>query len=191
MFPESDTTVSGTSISKDRRLLESILNFFIEEELVATSNIMSAIVRLTELDFGPDAGDDGGNQSLLQIFRRHHEMLFLNQGNEFLAVKDYNNAIKAYTNAIKYQSRNATVFYNRGLAYFNLQNYESCIDDAESTINANPNFAPAFILAGDARMQLRLYLDASHFYDQALQLVPGEPTYKQKLDQALNNFEMY
>lgn len=65
---------------------------------------------------------------------------YINSASEKLAAGDYKGAIADYTSALSYDSKNADIYNNRGVAYFNLGKYTSAIRDFKSALKINPNF---------------------------------------------------
>jgi tetratricopeptide (TPR) repeat protein len=67
-----------------------------------------------------------------------------NRGKEKTALKDFDGAIKEYSQAIEKNSNNANAFYNRGLLKRNLGDYTGAIDDYTKAIGINNKDFHAF-----------------------------------------------
>lgn len=63
------------------------------------------------------------------------------QGNEAFGKKDYNTAIKYYTEALVLDPKNVSIFSNRCSAYFSLEKFREALNDAKQSININPEFS--------------------------------------------------
>ncbi len=53
------------------------------------------------------------------------------QGNDSFKAKNFSKAIGHYTEAIKEQPTDHTIFGNRSNAYINLQKYDKALEDAD------------------------------------------------------------
>lgn len=69
--------------------------------------------------------------------------------------------------------KTADAFTNRGLSYYNLQQYQRAIQDYDRTIQLDPNDAMAFNNRGSSYYYLKQYQRAIQDYDQAIQLDPN------------------
>ena len=108
--------------------------------------------------------------------------------NSTLTAEDY--FYKAYTNESDYQyqidnytkclsldpnygeSDGAITYYNRGLAYDKLENYEDAISDYTRSIRIDPDYAAAYINRGAAYDKLENYENAIADYTRALRINP-------------------
>ncbi len=75
-------------------------------------------------------------------------------GNMKFDVGDYSSAIDLYTRSLAIDRYNAGVYFNRGLVYYNLLQYELAGQDFTRVINMNPNDTKAYILRGFCRHHL-------------------------------------
>ena len=62
---------------------------------------------------------------------------------EEVSSKVYDKAIEDYTIAIEVNSKDAEAYYNRGLAYANLNDYKRAIEDYDKALELNPNYTEA------------------------------------------------
>ena len=83
--------------------------------------------------------------------------------------------------------------YKSGLAelYFKTGDDETALAELGKVTAAHPDFAPAFIRLGDARMARQEYAAAAEAFDSALQLTPGDLRVAQTLARALAAIENY
>ena len=92
--------------------------------------------------------------------------------------KKYTDPIKAIeylNNAIKMQPDDETYYYNRGVAYDNLGQYQPAIKDFNEAIRLQPNDAEAYHGRGFAYDKLGQYQRAIEDYNQAIRLQPDYP----------------
>jgi serine/threonine-protein kinase len=111
----------------------------------------------------------------------------------------YTDEIKKYDEAIQLNPQDASAYYNRGLAKYNLGNNEEAIQDYDEAIRLNPEFTNAYFNRGLAYYTLENYQEAIPNYDQAIQLNPqdasayynrGLAQYKMgEYQEAINNYD--
>lgn len=114
------------------------------------------------------------------------------QGNRYLDLKNYTNAVECYTNAIIKQPATATFYNNRGVAYSNLNERQKAIDDYTKAIELNPNDALTYGNRGDAHNDLGEYKKAIADCNKAIELDPdNEISYVNRGDayHALGEYE--
>ncbi|KAJ3211112.1 hypothetical protein HDU67_004769 [Dinochytrium kinnereticum] len=63
------------------------------------------------------------------------------QGNKAFSSGDFKTAIKFFSQAIEQDSSNHVLFSNRSASYASLKDYVNALDDADKTIEINPNWA--------------------------------------------------
>jgi len=79
------------------------------------------------------------NNSKREADKKHYE-----------AISDYNSSIKLYPN-------DAVVYYDRGVAYYNLENYAEAIRDYSTAIKLDSDFASAYHNRGIAKEYIGLH----------------------------------
>lgn len=82
-------------------------------------------------------------------------------GNEHFAAKEYEEAIKHYSEAIKLDSNNPVYYSNRSACYFAQKNWEAAAADANSCIEKDPKFVKGFYRLALALTEQGSYDDAS------------------------------
>ena len=102
------------------------------------------------------------------------------QGNASFAAKDYDNAIKHYTDAIAAAESQGeqdgvhVLYSNRSASFAGLKNWSAALEDAETTIRLNPSFAKGYGRKGSALHGARRYDEAIAAYHAGLEAVPGD-----------------
>jgi len=118
-------------------------------------------------------------------------MLQFNQGNYYLAISNFSEAIRLDPN-------NAIAYNNRGIAHQKQGNYPLAMQDYEQALRLDPNYATAYNNLGSIYQDQGCYNLAIQNYNEALRLDPNYATaysnrgisYKQKgkLREASFNF---
>ncbi|MXV73341.1 serine protease, partial [Candidatus Poribacteria bacterium] len=99
------------------------------------------------------------------------EMYFY-RGNEKYSMRNYQDAITAYSKAIQLRPDFANAYVNRGLAKEKLGQHESAITDYSSAIKIDPNLSGAYNNRGSAQRKLGQYFLALEDLSTAIQLDP-------------------
>lgn len=89
------------------------------------------------------------------------EVSLKDQGNEFFKAGNYLKAAAVYTQAIKQDPSNPTLYSNRAAAFLHLVKLQKALSDAETTISLNPNWEKGYFRKG-------CVLEAMERYDDAL-----------------------
>ncbi|KAJ8547333.1 hypothetical protein K7X08_010919 [Anisodus acutangulus] len=89
------------------------------------------------------------------------ETTLKDQGNEFFKAGNYLKAAALYTQAIKKDPSNATLYSNRAAAFLHLVKLSKALADAETTINLKPEWEKGYFRKG-------CILEAMERYDDAL-----------------------
>ncbi len=87
--------------------------------------------------------------------------------------KDYHGAIRLNTEAIELKPDWSWPYNNRGVAYYELSQYERAIQDYTKAIQLEPNYAMAYNNRGVAYQDLQHYERAIQDYAKAIQLEPN------------------
>jgi stress-induced-phosphoprotein 1 len=105
-----------------------------------------------------------------------------NKGNEFFKVKNYEEAIKHYTEGIGLDSKHHVCYSNRSACYAALGKWDEALTDAESCIAANPAFAKGYSRKGAALFGARKLQEAAQAYQEGIEKFPEDASLKQGLD---------
>jgi tetratricopeptide (TPR) repeat protein len=91
--------------------------------------------------------------------------------------KQYTDPLKAIdylSNAINLQPNNETYYYNRGVAYANLGQYQPAIKDYNQAILLKPDYADAFYNRGTINSEIGQYQRALSDFNEVIRLNPNE-----------------
>lgn len=94
------------------------------------------------------------------------------QGDRYCDLKQYENAVECFSNAIRMQSNVAQFYNDRGYTYNNLREYKKAIIDFDKSINLNPKFAVVYNNRGFAYHNLGEYDKAITDFNKAIELNP-------------------
>jgi stress-induced-phosphoprotein 1 len=95
------------------------------------------------------------------------------QGNQFFAEKKYREALLSYTEAIKLDRNNASLWGNRSTTYYNIGLFDKCIEDAAYAIEISPKTAKFYWRKGMAHLQLGQNYAAKLAFQNGLRQEPG------------------
>jgi small glutamine-rich tetratricopeptide repeat-containing protein alpha len=102
-------------------------------------------------------------------------------GNKLLAAKDYEGAIKKYSEAIALDDQNAVYFANRAAAYSQAGKHDLAAQDAKQALHVNPDYSKAYSRLGHAEFCLGNYQEAISAYEKGLDKEPTNANLKQSL----------
>ncbi len=86
---------------------------------------------------------------------------------------NYRGALDAYTRAIEMNRHFFLAFYNRGLIYYELKDYNRAEADFKEVIRLQPAYSNGYLALGTAHQQKGSYMLAKNYYDQAIEKDPG------------------
>ncbi|QLQ82207.1 hypothetical protein HG537_0G04620 [Torulaspora globosa] len=92
------------------------------------------------------------------------------EGNKAMASRDFELAVKKYTEAIAVLPTNAVYFANRAAAYSSLKAYEEAVKDAESAIKTDPSYSKGYSRLGYAKFALGCAEEALEAYKKVLDI---------------------
>ena len=94
---------------------------------------------------------------------------YYKQGHASYKVRDYEQAVEKFTQAIQQNPTYAKAYINRGNAHYNLKEYEAAITDYNHALQINPEEVKAFVNRGNVRSILAEYSsDPDREYNQAI-----------------------
>ncbi|KAK9716432.1 hypothetical protein RND81_06G232800 [Saponaria officinalis] len=106
------------------------------------------------------------------------------KGNAAFAAKNYDEAIKHFSNAISLSPSNHVLYSNRSAAYASLGNFSAALSDAEKTVELKPDWAKGYSRLGSAHLGLRNIPDAIAAYKKGLEFDPNNDALKSGLEDA-------
>ena len=95
---------------------------------------------------------------------------YVNRGNAFRDLKQYQKAIQDYTKAISLKPNFIMAYNNRGNVYFDQKNYQMAIRDYNKSIAMKPNYKLAYLNRGLAYHELKRDKLACNDFKKACQL---------------------
>ncbi|KAM4624878.1 uncharacterized protein ACJ7VT_003376 [Polymixia lowei] len=113
-------------------------------------------------------------------------------GNRLAACRQFEMAIKCFTDAIKYNPKEFKLFGNRSLCYERIQQYEKALLDADLALSMEPNWIKGLFRKGKALCGLKRYYEASLIYREVLrrESTSTEAVMELKRAQTLHLMEM-
>ena len=99
------------------------------------------------------------------------------KGNHLVQERKYQEALDCYTKAIELDKNDPILYSNRSAMYYNLNDFENALLDAEEAIYLKPDYAKAYLRKGNA-------LENQYKYQEALD------TYKIGLQKDKNNTQL-
>ncbi|KAL5849848.1 hypothetical protein ACOSQ3_007905 [Xanthoceras sorbifolium] len=109
------------------------------------------------------------------------EMSLKDKGNEFFKAGNYLKAAALYTQAIKQDPSNPTLYSNRAAAFLNLVKLNKALADAETTITLNPQWEKGYFRKGCILEAMEQYDDALSEFQTALQYNPQSAEVSRKI----------
>lgn len=104
-------------------------------------------------------------------------------GNKHLQAKQFDEAIQAYTEAIKLDSSDHVFFSNRSAAYLSKGDGVNALSDAEQCIKLSPQWPKGYSRKGAALHSLRRYDEAISAYNSGLAVAPTDEGLKSGLSE--------
>ncbi|KAG2728192.1 hypothetical protein I3760_01G194000 [Carya illinoinensis] len=127
-----------------------------------------------EAKSGAAASSEGGGGTGVNISLK-------DKGNEFFKAGNYLKAAALYTQAIKLDPSNPTLYSNRAAAFLQLVKLNKALADAETTIALNPQWEKGYFRKGCILEAMEQYDDASAAFQTALQYNPQSSEVSRKI----------
>ena len=108
---------------------------------------------------------------------------FKELGTKAFSAKDYPKAVEHFTDAIKENPNDHTLFSNRSASYFNMGQAKLALDDAEKCIEIKGDWDKGHQRRAMALQQLGRFDESITAYEQGLKLNPENAQIKQGLEQ--------
>ncbi|XP_054470252.1 triadin isoform X2 [Anoplopoma fimbria] len=117
-----------------------------------------------------------------ELAKRSRELAGI--GNRLAASRQYEMAVKCFTDAIKYNPKEFKLFGNRSLCFERMQQYENALRDADVALSIEKNWIKGLFRKGKALCGLKRYYEASLIYKEVLQLESSSTEAMQELKRA-------
>lgn len=106
------------------------------------------------------------------------------QGNACVREKKYQKAMLHYSQAIKLDPKNYSLYSNRSFTFLMLERYRDALNDALMTIRLKPDWSKGYFRKGEVELKLSSYNEALESYNKALSLQPNEPKILEAMNKA-------
>jgi TonB family protein len=113
------------------------------------------------------------------------------KGLNYIKAGEFENAVKAFTEAIKINKKYSTGYAGRGIAYMNLGEYEKAIEDFNMAIKKSSKIGLYYKLRGDAYSVLKNFDKAVEDFNSAIKIDPEMPEAYFERGNAFRNMEKY
>uniref|UniRef100_A0A3Q2FR14 Serine/threonine-protein phosphatase n=1 Tax=Cyprinodon variegatus TaxID=28743 RepID=A0A3Q2FR14_CYPVA len=106
--------------------------------------------------------------------------LLKEKANKFFKEKDYENAIKYYTEALELNPSNAIYYSNRSLAYLRTECYGYALADATKALEADKNYIKGYYRRATSNMALGKFKAALKDYETVVKVRPNDKDARMK-----------
>jgi len=121
------------------------------------------------------------------------------QGRQQLATEHYFEAIKIFSRVIESKPQTQEAYFFRGIAKFNLNDYQGAKKDFKNTIDLNPFYSHAYHYLGITEDRIGNYSQAFRMFNKAISLSPYDAyvylnrgithLHLQQIDEAINDLD--
>merc|ERR1719335_200222 len=108
------------------------------------------------------------------------------KGNTAFQAKDYQEAIKHFTEAISHDPNDHVFYSNRSACFASLEKYDKALEDGTKCVSLKPDWPKGYTRKGLAQFFLKQYDDAAETYKVGLKLAPEDATLKEGLQKAMD-----
>ena len=88
-------------------------------------------------------------------------------------VLEYEKSIKYFTRILSIDPKNYKAYYNLGIAYFNLKEFDAALDNYKIALSINPNYKYCYYNIGLIYEATENFREAAKAYEKALEIDPG------------------
>ena len=97
------------------------------------------------------------------------------EGNNFVKLKDFPNALDSYNRAISLNPSNAILYCNRSWIFYNEGDFARVIEDCTRSISLKDDYIRAYQRRGKAYLNMKQYSQALKDYTKVLEAEPDDP----------------
>ena len=108
----------------------------------------------------------------MQIFATHPAVI---TGNEYLKVKDYENAYKSYSSVLVENSKDKSALYGKSYALFKMKKYSEALESFKQLIEIDKSFRDTLYRTAYLYRKLKNYDQAIKHYKEYLKIKPNDP----------------
>eukprot|EP00854_Cymbomonas_tetramitiformis_P027859 gene27859-34418_t len=137
-----------------------------------------ALRALAEKELGMDLADVDP-QAIAFIVERSKKA-----GNEAYQRRDYQEAIKLYSQAIAGDDKDKTLYSNRSAAYLSIGRYDDALVDAASCVRVDDAWAKGYFRLGNAYLAQQQWAEAAASFTRGIELAPDSKDMQVKLELA-------
>ncbi|XP_035011297.1 tetratricopeptide repeat protein 12 isoform X2 [Hippoglossus stenolepis] len=116
---------------------------------------------------------DAEDRRVKRIAKEKKATALKDKGNEAYAQKDYESAVKYYSDGLAELRDMQQLYTNRAQAYIKLGKYKEAISDCEWALKCNERCIKAFVHMGRAYLELKNYNESRHFFEKIMEIEPG------------------
>ncbi|KAJ8366834.1 hypothetical protein AAFF_G00338880 [Aldrovandia affinis] len=121
---------------------------------------------------------DRGSEKMAEDERSAEELK--EKANKHFKEKDYENAIKYYSEALELNPHNAVYYSNRSLAYLRTECYGYALADATRALDIDKNYIKGYYRRATSNMALGKFRAALRDYDTVVRVRPTDKDAKMK-----------
>jgi len=111
------------------------------------------------------------------------------KGNGFFKQKNWDEAIKCYTEAISLDDTDASFYSNRSACYAGKEDYKEALEDAEKVIKLRPKWSKGYSRKGLALFKLNKMEDALACYEEGLKHEPQNASLLEAKSHVMNSLK--
>eukprot|EP00929_Paragymnodinium_shiwhaense_P107897 TRINITY_DN74240_c0_g1_i1.p1 TRINITY_DN74240_c0_g1~~TRINITY_DN74240_c0_g1_i1.p1 ORF type:complete len:588 (+),score=240.48 TRINITY_DN74240_c0_g1_i1:82-1845(+) len=108
------------------------------------------------------------------------------KGNADFSAKNFEAAIKHFTEAISHDPTDHVFYSNRSACYASLEKFEKAYEDGKKCVELKPDWPKGYTRKGLAEYWLQKYDDAAETYKAGLKLSPEDASMKEGLKKAMD-----
>ncbi|KAM9359056.1 tetratricopeptide repeat protein 12 [Symphorus nematophorus] len=116
---------------------------------------------------------DAEDRRVKRVAKEKKATALKDKGNEAYAQKDYETAVKYYSDGLAELRDMQPLYTNRAQAYIKLGKYKEAISDCEWALKCNERCIKAYLHMGKAYLALKKYNESRNCFEKILEIEPG------------------